>query len=92
MKCSTKPKAIEYLASIGMADTVSKYIAELEAENALLKAEVKKLTEAGNAMDNAISEIDPQRAERHRFMRMTDAEYLAVMKWRVTKDPNYNRA
>jgi hypothetical protein len=92
VKCSTKPKAIEYLASIGMADTVSKYIAELEAENALLKAEVKKLTEAGNAMDNAISEIDPQRAERHRFMRMTDAEYLAVMKWRVTKDPNYNRA
>jgi hypothetical protein len=64
----------------------------LEAENARLKAEVKKLTEAGNAMDNAISEIDPQRAERHRFMRMTDAEYLAVMKWRVTKDPNYNRA
>lgn len=59
---------------------------------ASLKAEVKKLTEAGNAMDNAISEIDPQRAERHRFMRMTDAEYLAVMKWRIAKDPNYNRA
>jgi len=64
----------------------------LEEEVEKLKAEVKKLTEAGNAMDNAISEIDPQRAERHRFMRMTDAEYVAVMKWRVAKDPNYNRA
>jgi chromosome segregation ATPase len=66
--------------------------AEAKEEVKQLKAQVKKLTEAGNAMDNAISEIDPQRAERHRFMRMTDAEYLAVMKWRVTKDPNYNRA
>lgn len=50
------------------------------------------LREAGDAMDNAISEIDPQRSERHRFMKMTDAEYLAVMKWRTAKDPNYNRA
>ena len=66
--------------------------AEAKEEVKQLKAQVKKLTEAGNAMDNAISEIDPQRLERHRFMRMTDAEYLAVMKWRVAKDPNYNRA
>jgi hemerythrin-like domain-containing protein len=54
VKCSTNPKAIEYLASIGMADTVSKYIAELEAENARLKAEVERLTKAGDAMANNI--------------------------------------
>jgi len=59
---------------------------------ARLKAEVERLTKAGDAMDSAISEIDPQRSERHRFMKMTDAEYLSVTKWRTAKDPNYNRA
>jgi len=51
VKCSTKPKAIEYLASIGMADTVSKYIAELEAENARLKAEVERLNNTSTNAD-----------------------------------------
>ena len=84
-----------------------------DAENARLKAEVKRLDalckqlgkhhsdiscenitlrKAGDAMDNAISEIDPQRLERHRFMQMTDSEHIAVIKWRTAKDPNYNRA
>ena len=67
-------------------------INQSQAECRRLKAEVERLTKAGDAMDNAISEIDPQRSERHRFMQMTDAEYLAVMKWRTAKDPNYNRA
>jgi chromosome segregation ATPase len=57
-----------------------------------LEAQVERLTKAGDAMDNAISEIDPQRLERHRFMQMTDAEHTAVIKWRTAKDPNYNRA
>jgi hypothetical protein len=57
---------------------------KLEAENAKLRA-------AGDEMDLAISSVDPQRAERHRFMRLTDAEYLAVVKWRTAKDPNYIR-
>lgn len=63
-----------------------------DEEIASLKAEVKRLRKAGDAMDYAISEIDPQRAERHRFMKLTDAEYIAVTKWRTAKDPNYNRA
>lgn len=58
MKCSTKPKAIEYLASIGMADTVSKYIAELEAENALLKAEAERYRLASLRVD--VSELHAQ--------------------------------
>ena len=64
----------------------------LKGENERLKDEIKRLRKAGDAMDNAISEIDPQRLERHRFMRMTDAEYMAVMLWRTTKDTSYNRA
>ena len=63
-----------------------------DEEIANLKAEVARLRKAGDAMDYAISEIDPQRAERHRFMKLTDAEYIAVTKWRTAKDPNYNRA
>ena len=63
-----------------------------DEEIANLKAEVARLRKAGDAMDYAISEIDPQRAERHRFMKLTDAEYIAVTKWRTAKDPNYNQA
>lgn len=63
-----------------------------DEEIANLKAEVARLRKAGDAMDYAISEIDPQRAERHRFMKLTDAEYIAVTKWRTAKDPNYNKA
>jgi len=61
-------------------------------EYSTLKSEFEKLIKAGDAMNDAISEIDPQRLERHRFMQMTDNEYLAVMKWRTAKDPNYNQA
>jgi chromosome segregation ATPase len=67
-------------------------MAKSDASVRTLEAQVERLTKAGDAMDDAISEIDPQRSERHRFMQMTDAEYLAVMKWRTAKDPNYNRA
>lgn len=67
-----------------------KYVSIKEYE--AVKKELERLRKAGDAMDNAISEIDPQRLERHRFMRMTDAEYMAVMLWRTTKDPSYNRA
>jgi hypothetical protein len=57
MKCSTEPKAIEYLASIGMADTVSKYITELEAENARLKAEVERLQSLFKKVDSCRYDI-----------------------------------
>lgn len=67
-----------------------KYVSLKEYKS--VKDELERFRKAGNAMDNAISEIDPQRLERHRFMRMTDAEYMAVMLWRTTKDPSYNRA
>lgn len=67
-----------------------KYVSIKEYE--AVKKELERLRKAGDAMDNAISEIDPQRLERHRFMRMTDTEYMAVMLWRTTKDPSYNRA
>lgn len=64
----------------------------LTDEVEILRKENKKFLEAGNAMDNAISELDPQRLERSRYGRMTDAEYVAVIKWRTAKDPDYNRA
>ena len=72
--------------------TLPERIKYIVKSHARLTDEIERILEAGNGMDNAISEIDPQRLERHRFMRMTDAEYVAVMKWRVTKNPNYNRA
>lgn len=68
---------------------------DIQHFRALLKEaqdDIVRLRKAGDAMDNAISDIDPQRAERHRFMKLTDAEYIAVTKWRTAKDPNYNKA
>lgn len=55
-------------------------------------SEAERFRSAGDAMDNAITELDPQRLERSRYGRMTDAEYVAVMKWRTTKNPDYNKA
>lgn len=74
------------------AQMIEAKVMEFSEGEYVLYSDYKRLLEAGNAMDNAISEIDPQRLERHRFMQMTDAEYIAVMKWRTTKDPTYNRA
>ena len=64
---------------------LGKHHSDISCENITLR-------KAGDAMDNAISEIDPQRLERHRFMQMTDSEHISVIKWRTAKDPNYNRA
>lgn len=52
-------------------------------------SDVQKLVEAGNEMDNVIASYDPQRKERHNVMRLTDAEYVAVNKWRIAKNPDY---
>jgi hypothetical protein len=75
-----------------LSDSLKRMITRRDKSLVKLNEKVEALTVAGNSMDNAISEIDPQRLERHRFMQMTDNEYLAVMKWRTAKDPNYNRA
>lgn len=75
-----------------LSDSLQRMITRRDKSLIKLNEKVEALTVAGNAMDNAISEIDPQRLERHRFMQMTDAEYTAVIKWRTAKDPNYNRA
>ena len=68
----------------------SEWVAYEEYEK--LNEELKKFREAGDAMEEAISTIDPQRFESHRTMRMTDAEYVAVTKWRIARDPEYNKA
>lgn len=75
-----------------LSEALKRMVTRRDKSLVRLNEQLENLTLAGNAMDNAISEIDPQRLERHRFMQMTDAEYLAVMKWRTAKDPNYNRA
>ena len=56
------------------------------------KDKLEKFINAGDAMHDAISTIDPQRFEKNRNMIMTDAEYLAVSKWRIAKNPDYNKA
>lgn len=51
--------------------------------------DVQKLITAADEMDSVIASYDPQRAERHNIMRLTDAEYIAVNKWRIAKNPDY---
>lgn len=54
MKVAINEKSIKHLVDSDCVDMVVRYIRELEANNADLRAEVERLTKAGNAMDNAI--------------------------------------
>lgn len=51
-----------------------------------LRDEVRQLRAAGDKMDLAISTLDHQAVERHKQMKMTDAEYKAVTMWRKVKE------
>ena len=53
---------------------------------AKLGNEIRELRNAGDRMDLAISTPDHQAIERHKQMKMTDAEYKAVTMWRKVKE------
>lgn len=65
MKCSTRPEAIERLVCVGMASTVSDYIAQLEADN-------KRLRKAANDVAKAYEEYVNDMVDRPQLVKLAD--------------------
>ena len=54
MNCAVNVHSITHLVKAGMADTIVSEIERLEAENATLRAEVERLTKAGDGVLNSL--------------------------------------